>query len=178
MIFETFQPIKRFCFGVCLAVVLTTVLQTVAFATTLTMSATDAPAVSMILNGSDQAAADAFGIQVADTRETSTGWSLQITSTTFSDGLGHTLSNAASSIIGVTATCNTGSCTAPLNSIAHPVAVPAGATAPPAVTFFNASGGTGIGDFTITPVFQIDVPANAYAGTYNSTISITIGAGP
>ena len=44
---------------------------------------------------------------------------------------------------GVTASCAQGTCTDPTNSVTYPLGVPAGATAPTAVKFFNADKGDG-----------------------------------
>lgn len=161
-----------------LALFLMLLLVSSAAATTLTMSATDAPSVSVTLNGTDQTVADPFNITVADTRTVNDGWKLQITSTTFTTGDGKTLSTTAASITGASVACNSGSCTDPSNSISYPVIVPAGVTAPAPVSFFNAASMTGVGDFTITPTYQVQVPANAFVGTYSSTITITIASGP
>lgn len=163
-----------------LALVLLVLATSVVSATTLTMSATDAPSVTVTLNGTDQTAADPFIIDVKDTRSVNDGWKLQITSTQFSTGGASpkTLSTTAASITGVSATCDVSPCTDPVNGTTYPVPVPAGATAPASVAFFNAASLTGIGDFTITPTFQVRVPANAYAGSYNSTLTITIASGP
>ena len=42
----------------------------------------------------------------------------------------------------------------------------------------NASGSDGIGLYTFTPEFRLTVPAEAYAGDYIATLTITILAGP
>lgn len=174
----THRPIvARLSQSAVLALALVLLFTQAVLAQTLTMSATDAPVVSVTLNGTDQAASDPFTISVSDTRTTNDGWTLQITSTQFSTG-GATLSASAASITGVGVTCTISPCTDPVNSVSYPVIVPAGATAPSPVAFFNAAALTGVGDFTVTPTFRVSVPANAYSGTYSSTISITIASGP
>jgi hypothetical protein len=35
-----------------------------------------------------------------------------------------------------------------------------------------------MGDFNLTPTLQVSVPANAYAGTYTSTLTIAVVSGP
>jgi hypothetical protein len=59
-----------------------------------------------------------------------------------------------------------------------PVTVPADVTAPTAITFFNATADSGMGDFTVTPTYRVTIPANTYAGEYSSTITITVATGP
>lgn len=75
-------------------------------------------------------------------------------------------------------TSGSGSNTAPTNSVTAPLAVPQAAAAPTAVPFYNAAVGTGMGNFTVTPSFDVTVPANAYAGTYQSVVTLAIVSGP
>lgn len=145
----------------------------------LTMSAVDNPAFPGItLNGSSQTVTDTIAIDVADLRGSGAGWHLEITSTTFNDGLGHTLPTTAMSITGVTTICDGTSCTDPTNENTYSKVVPAGGTAPTAVEFFDAALDTGMGDFTVTPAFELTLPATTYAGTYNSTVTITVANAP
>lgn len=66
-----------------------------------------------------------------------------------------------------------------------------GASAPPAtlisaftplstnpLTIVVAGGADGIGAYTLTPEFQLTVPADAYAGNYTATLTLTIVSGP
>ena len=70
------------------------------------------------------------------------------------------------------------SCVTPTNSVTYPLTVPAGSTAPSAVKFASAATGTGTGIFTLTPTIGVSVPANSYAGTYTSTLTIALVSGP
>lgn len=149
----------------------------------LTESIATAPAVSVTLNGTDQAPTSTMDISVADSRGTGAGWNLTITSTQFSTGGAspRTLSTAVASITAVAAatTCVPSStCVAPTNSVTYPVPVPAGPVAPAAVKFYNAALNTGLGTFTISPTIRLAIPANAYAGSYTSTITVSIVTGP
>lgn len=147
----------------------------------LTESNATTPTVSATLNGSDQTPTYSLAVTLTDATGSGNGWNLTITSTQFTTGGGspHTLSTTASSITGVTQTCVGGAtCTNATNSISYPVTVPAAASAPTSVKFFNASANTGMGKFTITPTVAVTLPANAYAGTYNSTITLAIVSGP
>jgi hypothetical protein len=56
--------------------------------------------------------------------------------------------------------------------------VPAGGTAPTAVKFFNTTANNGMGKFTVTPTFGVTVPQNAFAGTYTSTVTLSVVTGP
>lgn len=146
----------------------------------LAMAAADAPTLAATLNGTNQNVTDTFNIDAKDTRGTGAGWKLQITSTEFSTGgvTPKTLSTSAASITAASSVCDAGTCTDPTNGTTYPLTVPAGATAPAAVSLYNAALNTGMGDFTVTPTFQVAIPANAFAGTYNSTVTLTIATAP
>jgi hypothetical protein len=147
----------------------------------LTEANSSTPAPSATLNGTDQIVDYTLSITVTDATGSGNGWDMTITSTQFSTGgsTPHTLSTSASSITGVTSTCFASTtCTNPTNSITYPLAVPAAATAPTAVKFFNAALNSGMGKFTVTPTVAITLPANTYAGTYSSTITLAIASGP
>jgi hypothetical protein len=82
------------------------------------------------------------------------------------------------------ATCTTsGDCTLPTGTEpTYPVAVTTAATGPTASTRYTAAATSGLGSVLIggtTPVgWWIHLPGSAQAGTYTSTISLTIGSGP
>ena len=144
----------------------------------LTMSALDNPAFPGItLDGTAQTTADAIAIDVQDLRGSGAGWHLEVTSTTFTDGT-NTLPTTALSITGVTSACDGTTCTDPTNGNTYAITVPADTVAPAAVEFFDAAVDTGLGDFTITPTFSLAVPATTYAGTYNSTVTLTVANVP
>jgi hypothetical protein len=133
---------------------------------------------STTLDGADNASsAYTVGLTVANGGGTkSSGWNLQVTSTTFTDGA-KTLPVAATAITGVAVgSCSGTAC--PTNSVAWPVAVPAGASAPAAVSFFNAAAGTGTGTVTVTPSVVTTVPGNTFAGSYTSTVTFSVVVGP
>jgi hypothetical protein len=146
----------------------------------LSLTSSAAPSVSATLNGTDQTPTYTMGLNANDETGSGTGWNLTITSTHFSTGGGspHTLPNGTSAITSITASCAQGTCTNPTNSVAYPLGVPAGASAPTAVKFFNAAADTGMGDFTVTPTVRVTILANAYAGTYTSTVTLAVVSGP
>lgn len=139
------------------------------------------PSFGVTLDGSDQTGTYTVPSTVTDARGNSAGWNLTITSTQFTTGgsTPSTLPTDASSLTGVTNSCNAGStCRNPTNAITYPVTVPAGATAPAAVKYFNAAVGTGKGKFTNTPSVNVLVPASSDAGTYTSTLTLAAVSGP
>jgi hypothetical protein len=138
-------------------------------------------ATPVTLNGADQMTTYTLPLTVSDTRNGNNqdGWNLTITSTTFSSGTRSLATTASTINTAPTAVC-IGSCTLPTNSVTYspPLTVPAGNSAPTAVKFFNAAKNTGTGTMTITPTITIAIPANTFAGTYTSTVTIAISGGP
>ena len=65
----------------------------------------------------------------------------------------------------------------PDGTIKYPVTVPSGTPAPTAVKFYNSQAPTGKGSFNVTTPISVLIPGNAYAGTYTSTITITLVTG-
>ncbi|MDQ2714441.1 MAG: WxL domain-containing protein [Chloroflexota bacterium] len=145
-----------------------------------TTASTQAP--SATLAGTNQSITYTMPITLTDLRGSGAGWNLTITSTQFTTGGGtpQTLATTASTITGVTsAHVGTDAYTDPTNSITYaPLQVPAAATAPNAVKFFNAALTTGLGTFTVTPTVSIFLPANTYAGAYTSTVTLAVVSGP
>ncbi|TML04450.1 MAG: hypothetical protein E6G36_06155 [Actinobacteria bacterium] len=146
----------------------------------LSLSSSAAPSVSATLNGTDQTPTYTMGLSANDETGSGTGWNLTVTSTSFSTGGGspHTLPTNTSAITAITASCAQGTCTNPTNSVSYPLGVPAGGSAPTAVKFFNAAADSGMGDFTVTPTVRVTILANAYAGTYTSTVTLAVVSGP
>ena len=144
---------------------------------TLSLSTAATPTFSANLNLGDSTPTYTVPLTIQDTRGTGAGWNATITSTQFTTGSA-TLATNASTLTGVTSTCATGTCANPTNAITYPVAVPAAAVAPTAVKFFNAAANTGMGKFTNTPTIGVFVPQSSLAGTYTSTLTISIVSGP
>jgi WxL domain surface cell wall-binding len=130
------------------------------------------------LNGYDRSTSTAVAITADDETGSGAGWSLNATSTRFSDGSGHTLPATATTFTAGSASAATGSCALPANSIMYPVTLPAGASPPTAVRLFNAAGGTGSGPTDLALTANVAVPANAWAASYSSTWTFTLSSGP
>lgn len=145
---------------------------------TLTLTIGTAPTFSLTLDGSDQSASYTLPLTVANGGSTKFGgWNLTITSTTFTNVGGKTLPTTASTVTGAAIGACAGS-VCPTNSVTYPVAVPAGGTAPGAVKFFNAALNTGTGTVDVTPTIAVTVPGNSFTGTYTSTLTVAVVAGP
>jgi hypothetical protein len=147
----------------------------------LSESTSATPSFAVTLDGTDKTPSYTLPLTAIDARGTGAGWNLTITSTQFTTGgaTPNTLATNASSVTGVTSACVGGStCTNPTNSVTYPLNVPAAPVAPTAVKLFNAAANTGMGKFTVTPTVQVAVPANTYAGTYTSTVTLAVVSGP
>jgi WxL domain surface cell wall-binding len=131
------------------------------------------PSITDTLDGSDQTVNYSTLLGVVDARGTGAGWNLQISATTFSDGVGHTL--APGTVTAAAQACQAGSsCTAATNS---------GITLPLTITgvaakFFNAAALTGLGKLNVTPTIAVAIPGSSYAGTYTSTVTLAATTGP
>jgi hypothetical protein len=134
------------------------------------------PAVT--LNGQNQQATTSVVLTPSDLTASGAGWNTQVTSTTFTNAGGKTLSISASTITSASVAAAPESCVAPTSSITYPLTVPAAATAPTAVKVYNAASATGRGTSNVTLGVQLAVPGNAYNGTYSSTWTFTIASGP
>jgi hypothetical protein len=147
-----------------------------------TLSATTAatPTFSANVDLGDSFPTYTIPLTVQDSRGNGSGWNVTVTSTTFTTGGGtpSLLATNASSLTGITSACASGTCTNPTNALTYPVTVPAASTAPAAVKFFNAAVNTGMGRFTVTPTVTVFVPQNTFAGTYSSTVTLSIVSGP
>jgi hypothetical protein len=133
---------------------------------------------SFTLDGTDQTATTTVTLQPDDETAGHAGWNMTETSTTFSDGSGHTLPTSATATTAASSAAASGNCGLPTNSITYPVTLPAGSTAPAAVKAYNAAAATGQGPTNVTLAFQLAVPANSFHGTYTSTWTFAIVSGP
>ena len=143
------------------------------------LTLTNAPTMSLTttLDGSDLVVTGSLGDStVIDATGSGAGWRLTIAGTTFKNAAGKALPSDALTISGVTVVKNSGK--APTNTTSYPVTVPTADSAPPAVKFAAAAADSGMGKFTVTPSIALAVPADAYAGDYGSTLTISIVAGP
>ena len=153
---------------------------TVTGGATLSASSAGTPSFSLTLNGVDQTATYTLPAQAIDPRGTGAGWNLTVTSTQFKDVSGHTFPTTASSITAASNVCGAGStCTIATNSVSYAsLTLPSGPTAPAAVKFFNAAANTGMGKLDVSATVAVAVPANVFAGTYSSTVTVSIVSGP
>ncbi len=151
--------------------------------TTLSVAGGTPPGFNVTLNGTDQTVNYTLPVIVVDARGGTLGWNLTVTSTTFTDGssgTGHSFAANASTITGVTAGCGTNStCLLPINNVTNTNLGLPGASGTP-VKYFNASSaaGAGRGTINVNATVAVAVPANVFAGSFTSTITVAISSGP
>lgn len=131
------------------------------------------------LSNADQTVTATQPITVADATGSGSGWSVAVTSTTFTTG-SRTLSNNATTVLAAPSlACKAATtCTLATNAVTFPFTLPAAAVAPTAQKLFNAAVDTGLGAQTFTPTWRLAIPATTYAGTYTSTWTFTLSSGP
>jgi hypothetical protein len=132
---------------------------------------------SVTLNGTNRTNSQQLSATASDMTGSGSGWNIQLTSTQFTTG-SHTLSTSATSVTGASNQAQAGTCIRPTKSVGYPTTVPAGAGPPTAVKIYHAAASTGEGAVSVTFNMTVAVPANAFAGTYNSTWTYTIATGP
>jgi hypothetical protein len=141
---------------------------------------------SIQLNGHDQTTNYTLPVLATNSNmpTASAGWHLTISSTQFTNVSNPSmkLSPYASQIVSLSTGCvadNNGKivCTHLVNNITYPLLIPAGNTAS-AVSFFQASPYTTMGTLSVTPMINVQIPGNAYAGVYTSTITVAAVSGP
>jgi hypothetical protein len=147
---------------------------------TLSMSAPTSVAFTATLNGTDQHVQAPQAIDVLDNTGSASGWNVTLTSTTFTNAT-LTLPDNSVTDLSSSGACDTNvTCTLADNVAgSSPVTIPSAAvTAPTAVKILNASVNTGMSGQTWTHSMDLAIPANAHAGTYTSTWTYSLVAGP
>jgi hypothetical protein len=145
---------------------------TISGAAGMSMNLPSSPSMTDTLDGTDHVVSWSALLGIVDARGSGAGWNLTVSSTNFSDGAGHTL--APGSVSGVTSACQAGNaCTDATNSVTYPITISG-----IAAKFFNASANTGLGKVNVTPSVAVAIPANAFAGTYTSTVTLAAVSGP
>ncbi len=153
------------------------------------------------LNGFDQTVVDTNSADqsytVTDATGSAAGWHVTVSATTFTCSSGpncataRTLANSgtfstngstssATATAAPTVACAAGStCSGVSNGVTYPVAITTAASGPTAYTVLSSGTGKGMGAVTVSNVgWWIAVPASTYAGTYVSTVTIAVVAGP
>lgn len=123
------------------------------------------------LNGVDQSKTFNVVSQVSYTGGSNTaGWKVQAAATVPTSS-GHTI--PALDVLAGTSACTSGCQTNATNSITYPLTL-----STTAQTIYNAAVNTGRGVFNVTSTLEMTYTANAFPGTYSSTVTLTGSTGP
>ena len=129
------------------------------------------------LNGSAQSTPASIALDIGDATGSGAGWNVQLSATTFTNTNGNTLSDSDFQVTGssppAVACDSTSSCTVASLANLYPYTLSGTAT-----KLLSAAVGTGMGDQTVTVPWTATIPANAYAGTYQSTWTFSLVSGP
>lgn len=136
------------------------------------------------LNGTDQTASSAAVSNdwtIVDSRGTGDGYNVTIDTTDFSDGLGNTLDvSSAASLFKIKVTApnivQLAGGANPTSTVQTLTTIPEAPNTP--LKILSAGLGEGMGTYAVHPEFTLGVPANTVAGSYTSTVTVTITSGP
>jgi hypothetical protein len=124
-------------------------------------------AFTLTITGADQTAP--FSFAMTATGVPNGGFNLTASTTPFTAG-GHSL--GFPTLTGITTgACQSPGCKDAANTTAYPIALDATAR-----KIYSSS--TGKGDIPLTANLTLNLPGNAYAGAYASTLTLTIATGP
>ncbi|HKV57106.1 MAG TPA: WxL domain-containing protein [Ktedonobacteraceae bacterium] len=154
----------------------TTATATVVAGTLSETADSSATATAVTLSGANQSTSYSFHINVVDARGTGAGWNLTMQTSQFQTaGNTHQLSTTASTLNTVSAACVASTtCSASGGTAQTP-----GSDLSTAAKIWSAnSTGEGMGSWTVTPTVNVAIPANTYAGTYTSNVTVDLIAGP
>lgn len=132
------------------------------------------PLVNLDGGGDQQVFVD-LPFTVEDRRGNGSGWSLSVASNGFWQALAP-MPGTSASFTGATASCTSAdACTLPQTTVTYPVPVDGNM---PAVKFFNADTGSGLGTTSVSARLAVTVPGNSLAGDFATTLTLTQAAGP
>jgi hypothetical protein len=172
----------------------------ITFTGILTLTSPSTLTWAATLNGTNQSVVDTVPahqqLTVADTTASGAGWHVTVAATTLTNG-SHTLANTGTLSLTGSVTSPTGTtaptagcaptttCTLPTDATAYPVAITTAATAPTAFTIYDTAATTGLGQIVIggsaaaNPIgWWVKIPANAFPGSYSSTVTLAVVSTP
>ncbi len=154
----------------------TTASATIVPGTLSESAASTATASAVTLDGTDKSTSYAFAISVIDARGTGAGWNLTMQTSQFqtSGSPTYSLNSNASTLSGVLTACVASTtCSASSGAVQN-----TGSNLSSATKIWSAGAGAGMGSYTVTPTVNVAIPADTYAGTYTSNVTVDLIAGP
>lgn len=161
--------------GVTIILVIIVLMAAANKAAALSISTSPVTFPTVTLNGTDQTITGSTSAWQADANGETLGWNITVSSSVLENGLGKTITSQAlmirlldENILWVSGEENgpVSTQTSYTNLSVTPIKIA------------SAAAGSGNGVYDLTPDFQINIPAEAYVGTYNATLTISINAGP
>jgi hypothetical protein len=147
----------------------------------LSVTPADVSLSGVTLDGTDKTSTSAYTSNAwtaEDARGTGVGWNVTIEATDFSDG-SHTIDISQADqkfqIQEANISVIAGN-TAPTSSVATLTDIPTAGGTP--LKIVSAAVDAGMGEYNIPPNFSLMVPAETYAGSYTSTVTIAINSAP
>jgi hypothetical protein len=141
---------------------------------TITSAASDFSYASAPLTGDAFDLTSSFTVGVNDPTGSGAGWKLMATIGVLTDASQNPNATIAASnhtITSATPSQTTG--VPPTNGATYPMQIPTDGG-----KIFSANASTGKGKSTLTFATQLHIPADATAGSYSTTMTVTIAAGP
>lgn len=143
--------------------------------------------LQVYLNGRAQTAVSAGPItwEAVDPTGTGNGWHVTISSTDFTTGgdpnrtidISKQYSQFKIQLLDDDVTVVDGN-TKPVSHVTAMTAIPKTVEPPSGYRFLSAGLNAGMGTYEFSPTFELDLPADVYAGTYTATVTVTIVSGP
>jgi hypothetical protein len=141
---------------------------------TITSAASDFSYGPATLTGDAFDLTSSFTVGVNDKTGSGAGWKLLATIGTLTDTSQNPNATIAASnhtLTGASASDTTGA--PPTNGVSYPMQIPGDGS-----KIFSANAGTGKGKATLAFATNLHVPADALAGSYSTTMTVTIASGP
>ena len=141
----------------------------------LTIATASVTFPDVFLTGYDQSVLGTTSPWQVDSTDALDGWNATISATNFENGYGGIIyvSNLEFRLLAENISLVSGNPLLPIS--AQTEFIPLSETA---TKFISAESGSGDGIYNLLPEFRLRVPAETYAGSYLSTLTITISAGP
>ena len=156
-----------------------TATATLTGASSPTLQASTAPTWTQVLDGLDHNGLTASGtIDVVDGTGSAAGWSVSLGGAALTNGSyslpqPSTASPATFSACDANSTCTLPTSNTGTGAVSYPFTVGTSAA-----KFYSATAGTGMGRATGTSSWAINIPGNAYAGSYTSTWTYSLNSAP
>lgn len=141
----------------------------------LTLAASPVIFPDVYLTGYDQTVFGSTNPWQVDASEEIEGWNATISATNFENGYGGVIyvSNLEFRLLNENIRMLSGNLLLPVSAQSEFIPL-----SEAALKFVSAESGSGDGIYELLPEFRLRVPAETYAGSYISTLTITISTGP